>query len=86
MNDEVESSFDGERQWTSARRIEKEFVEIARAIKQIADEHGIATGPVINCLTQKGLRSTLELVASQTGKEMQAEYKRRRKAPDDGLI
>ena len=86
MKDKAESSFDGGEEWKSARRIEKEFVEIARAIKEIADEHGIVTGPVINCLTQKGLKPTLDLMASQAGKEMQAEYKRCRQARDDDLI
>ncbi len=86
MSDEIESSFSDEDEWRSARRIEKEFVEIARAIKEIADEHGIVTGPVINCLTLKGLKPTLELMSSQTGKNLQAEYKRRRQERDADLI
>lgn len=86
MSVELESSFNGDDEWISARRIEKEFVEIARAIKEIADEHGITTGPVIDSLTQKGLKPTLELMASQAGKDLQAEYKRRRLERDADLI
>lgn len=86
MSDEMESSFGDEDEWRSARRIEKEFVAIARTIKDIADEHGITTGPVTDCLTQKGLKPTLELISSKAGKDLQAEYKRRRLERDADLF
>lgn len=49
-------------------------------LKALAAEHGIATGPVIDSLADKGLHPTLDYLASQSGPGMKADYYRHRAA------
>lgn len=80
MGYEIHTAFERCEEWRAARMSEVEFVEAARALKALAAEHGIATGPVIDSLADKGLHPTLDYLASQSGAQVKADYYRHRGA------
>ena len=76
MGYQMHTTFERREEWNAARLGEVEFVETARALKALAQEHNLDPDPVMECLADKGLDQTLALLTSQAGANVAAAYYR----------
>lgn len=80
MGFERHGTFERAEEWKAARLGEVEYEDMARALKVLAAERGVAIDPVLDSLAQAGLGAALALMAGVTGPDAAAAYHRCRSA------
>ncbi|KPF52402.1 MULTISPECIES: hypothetical protein [unclassified Novosphingobium] len=75
---DMHHSFSPSAEWRAARESELEFIEMARAIRDLARELGIAPDQAVDRLAERGLHAALSLLAEQAGPTVEARFLQRR--------
>ncbi|NKJ43216.1 MULTISPECIES: hypothetical protein [unclassified Novosphingobium] len=75
---DMHHSFSPSAEWRAARESELEFIEMARAIRDMARELGIPPEVAVDRLAERGLHAALSILAEQAGPQVEARFLRRR--------
>lgn len=75
---DMHHNFSPSAEWRAARESELEFIEMARAIRDMARELGIPPEVAVDRLAERGLHAALSILAEQAGPQVEARFLQRR--------
>jgi hypothetical protein len=75
---DMQHNFSPSTEWRAARESELEFIEMARAIRDMARELGIPPEVAVDRLAERGLHAALSILAEQAGPHVEARFLQRR--------
>lgn len=79
---DMHHSFPRSAEWRAARDSEMEFIDMARAIRDLARELDVPPEQAVDRLAERGLHAALSVLAEHAGTGVEARYHHRRAAGD----
>lgn len=73
---DMHHAFSKAEEWKAAHATEVEFIDMARALRQLARDLGQEPEAAVDCLAQRGLQAALGVMSEMAGASVQADYLR----------